>query len=312
MDVTTIKLSFHISCGYYIILILTLSFLSSVCGQAPLNNKIVGGEAATAGAWPWQVSLHITCDGGLCYCGGSLINKDWVLSAAHSSSRTIQIYLGRQSQSESNPNEVLRTASATIHPNYNSLTHDNDIALLHLSSSVTFTDYIKPVCLAAAGSKFAAGTDSWVTGWGALQSGGPFPDILQEVMIPVVSSRDCYNAYGGGITSNMICAGFCSLVLVVVGQRGDSGGPLVTRNGSLWIQSGVVSFGDGCADRRYPGVYTRVSQYQGWITYTIGSNPPGFVKFNNSGSRSSSNLLLILISLTFSIIPFICSLYLSS
>uniref|UniRef100_A0A8C2AVJ3 Zgc:123295 n=1 Tax=Cyprinus carpio TaxID=7962 RepID=A0A8C2AVJ3_CYPCA len=303
MDVTTIKLSFHISCGYYIILILTLSFLSSVCGQAPLNNKIVGGEAATAGAWPWQVSLHITCDGGLCYCGGSLINKDWVLSAAHcfqghSSSRTIQIYLGRQSQSESNPNEVLRTASATIHPNYNSLTHDNDIALLHLSSSVTFTDYIKPVY-------------SWVTGWGALQSGGPFPDILQEVMIPVVSSRDCYNAYGGGITSNMICAG----LLNEGGKdscQGDSGGPLVTRNGSLWIQSGVVSFGDGCADRRYPGVYTRVSQYQGWITYTIGSNPPGFVKFNNSGSRSSSNLLLILISLTFSIIPFICSLYLSS
>uniref|UniRef100_A0A8C2CMB0 Zgc:123295 n=1 Tax=Cyprinus carpio TaxID=7962 RepID=A0A8C2CMB0_CYPCA len=229
----------------------------------------------------------------------------------HSSSRTIQIYLGRQSQSESNPNEVLRTASATIHPNYNSLTHDNDIALLHLSSSVTFTDYIKPVCLAAAGSKFAAGTDSWVTGWGALQSGGPFPDILQEVMIPVVSSRDCYNAYGGGITSNMICAG----LLNEGGKdscQGDSGGPLVTRNGSLWIQSGVVSFGVGCADRRYPGVYTRVSQYQGWITYTIGSNPPGFVKFNNSGSRSSSNLLLILISLTFSIIPFICSLYLSS
>uniref|UniRef100_A0A8C2AX63 Zgc:123295 n=1 Tax=Cyprinus carpio TaxID=7962 RepID=A0A8C2AX63_CYPCA len=293
MDVTTIKLSFHISCGYYIILILTLSFLSSVCGQAPLNNKIVGGEAATAGAWPWQVSLHITCDGGLCYCGGSLINKDWVLSAAH-------CFQGYESQSESNPNEVLRTASATIHPNYNSLTHDNDIALLHLSSSVTFTDYIKPVCLAAAGSKFAAGTDSWVTGWGHPKSSS---DLCH--------SRDCYNAYGGGITSNMICAG----LLNEGGKdscQGDSGGPLVTRNGSLWIQSGVVSFGDGCADRRYPGVYTRVSQYQGWITYTIGSNPPGFVKFNNSGSRSSSNLLLILISLTFSIIPFICSLYLSS
>uniref|UniRef100_A0A8C1LUF8 Zgc:123295 n=1 Tax=Cyprinus carpio TaxID=7962 RepID=A0A8C1LUF8_CYPCA len=308
MDVTTIKLSFHISCVYYIILIVTLSFLSSVCGQAPLNNKIVGGEAATAGAWPWQVSLHITCDGGLCYCGGSLINKDWVLSAAHcfqGSSRTIQIYLGRQSQSESNPNEVLRTASATIHPNYNSLTHDNDIALLHLSSSVTFTDYIKQSVwrLLVVNSLIQNHPLICVT--------GPFPDILQEVMIPVVSSRDCYNAYGGGITSNMICAG----LLNEGGKdscQGDSGGPLVTRNGSLWIQSGVVSFGVGCADRRYPGVYTRVSQYQGWITYTIGSNPPGFVKFNNSGSRSSSNLLLILISLTFSIIPFICSLYLSS
>ncbi len=55
-----------------------------MCGQAPLNNKIVGGEAAKAGAWPWQVSIRITAvDGGEGLCGGSLINKDWVLSAAH-------------------------------------------------------------------------------------------------------------------------------------------------------------------------------------------------------------------------------------
>uniref|UniRef100_A0A671LV79 Trypsin-2-like n=1 Tax=Sinocyclocheilus anshuiensis TaxID=1608454 RepID=A0A671LV79_9TELE len=284
-----------------------------VCGQAPLNTKIVGGEDATAGSWPWQVSIQSTAFGGH-FCGGSLINKDWVLSAAHcfqSSLGTIRIYLGRQSQSGSNPNEVLRTASVINHPDYYDLTHDNDIALLKLSSSVTFTNYIKPVCLAAAGSKFAAGTETWVTGWGALQSEGLSPDKLQEVMIPVVSSSDCDDAYGGGITSNMICAG----LLNEGGKdscQGDSGGPLVTRNGSLWIQSGVVSFGIGCADPRYPGVYARISQYQDWITSTIGSNPPGFVEFNNNGFRSSPNLLLIPISLTFSIIPFICSLYLSS
>uniref|UniRef100_A0A672MVP3 Trypsin-2-like n=1 Tax=Sinocyclocheilus grahami TaxID=75366 RepID=A0A672MVP3_SINGR len=298
MDLTTIKLSFHISCVYYIILIVTLSFLSSVCGQAPLNTKIVGGEDATAGSWPWQVSIQSTAFGGH-FCGGSLINKDWVLSAAHcfqSSLGTIRIYLGRQSQSGSNPNEVFRTASVINHPDYYDLTHDNDIALLKLSSSVTFTNYIRPVCLAAAGT---------------LQSEGSSPDKLQEVMIPVVSSSDCDDAYGGSITSNMICAG----LLNEGGKdscQGDSGGPLVTRNGSLWIQSGVVSFGIGCADPRYPGVYARISQYQDWITSTIGSNPPGFVEFNNNGFRSSPNLLLIPISLTFSIIPFTCSLYLSS
>ncbi len=91
----------------------------------------------------------------------------------HSSLGTIRIYLGRQSQSGSNPNEVLRTARSVInHPTYNNPKHDNDIALLQLSPSVKFTDYIRPVCLAAAGSKFAAGTDSWVTGWGKLQSEG--------------------------------------------------------------------------------------------------------------------------------------------
>uniref|UniRef100_A0A671LWR4 Trypsin-like n=1 Tax=Sinocyclocheilus anshuiensis TaxID=1608454 RepID=A0A671LWR4_9TELE len=293
--------------------IVTLSFLSSECGQAPLNTKIVGGEAATAGAWPWQVSLHITCNGNLCYCGGSLINKDWVLSAAHClqgfGTSDIMMYFGHLRRSGLNPHETNRTASRIIiHPTYNNPKHDNDIALLQLSSSVTFTDYIRPVCLAAAGSKFAAGTETWVTGWGKLQSGGSFPDILQEVQVPVVSNSDCYNAYGG-----------CLLCIVrdinakCLSIQGDSGGPMVSRNGSLWIQSGIVSFAWAkCDDPRYPGVYARVSQYQDWIITNIASNPPRFVEFNNYGFRSSFNLFLFSISLTFSVIPFTFSLYRST
>ncbi|KTG05772.1 hypothetical protein cypCar_00015994, partial [Cyprinus carpio] len=202
---------------------LTLSLSSSfhtgslcqldVCGRAPLNNKIVGGEDATAGAWPWQVSIHLS--GSSHNCGGTLITKDWVLSAAHCFqdfvlSRVV-MYFGRLSQSGSNPNEMSRRASQVInHPNYDSRSNDNDIALIQLSSSVTFSDYIKPVCLAAAASVFGGGTESWVTGWGKLQSGGTqLPDTLQEVMIPVVSNSACANAYKGmyTITSNMVCAG---------------------------------------------------------------------------------------------------------
>ncbi|XP_073698306.1 trypsin-2 [Garra rufa] len=283
------------------------------CGQAPLNNKIVGGQDATAGSWPWQVSIQSTRTGGH-FCGGSLINKDWVLSAAHcfqSSLGTIEIYLGRRSQSGTNPNQVYRTASRVInHPNYDNPNNDNDLALLQLSSSVTFSNYIRPVCLAATGSRFAAGTYSWVTGWGTLQSGGQAANILQEVTIPIVSNSDCDDAYSGGITDNMICAG----LLNEGGKdscQGDSGGPMVIRNNSLWIQFGIVSFGIGCADPRYPGVYARISEYQDWISSYTGSNPPGFIEFNNGAFRSSPNLLLFAISLTFSIIPFICSLYLS-
>ncbi|KAG1967444.1 transmembrane protease serine [Pimephales promelas] len=263
-----------------------------VCGQAPLNNKIVGGQDATAGSWPWQVSIQSDYFGGH-FCGGSLINKDWVLSAAHcfqsSSMGTIMIYLGRRSQSGLNPYEENRTAIQFInHPNYDNPSDDNDIALLQLSSSVTFSDYIRPVCLAAAGSVFVADTESWVTGWGLLQAGGEFtctqiPDILQEVMIPIVSNSDCDNAYGGGITSNMICAG----LLNQGGKdscQGDSGGPLVSRNGSQWIQSGIVSFGKGCANPKYPGVYGRVSRYQDWINSYMGSNQPGFWPYFSAGS----------------------------
>lgn len=84
-----------------------------------------------------------------------------------------QIALGAQSLQGNNPNEVSRRVSSIIlHPNYDSDSSNNDIALLRLSSAVTFTDYIRPVCLAASDSVFNNGTDSWVTGFGAVNEGG--------------------------------------------------------------------------------------------------------------------------------------------
>ncbi|KAK9978851.1 hypothetical protein ABG768_020589 [Culter alburnus] len=290
-----------------------------VCGRAPLNVRIVGGNNATAGAWPWQVRIHVH----KYLCGGTLINKDWVLSAAHCFNNVSDPYtvmfFGRLNQSGSNPHEIIRTASRIIrHPNYNDQPHNNDIALVQLNSSVTFSDYIKPVCLAAAGSVFSADTESWVTGWGRLQFGGTLPDTLQEVMIPIVNNSDCdkaYRVFNISITSNMICAGL--LNQGGKGQcQGDSGGPMVSKKDSLWIQSGIVSFGKGCAEPKYPGVLARVSQYQNWIKSYMSSNPPGFVEFNptsNSNLGCMPNLLLFSLSLTFSIIPFtFYSLYLSS
>ncbi|XP_071321463.1 trypsin-like [Trachinotus anak] len=274
---------------------------ADVCGIAPLNTKIVGGEDAPAGAWPWQVSLHRF---GSHFCGGSLINNQWILTAAHCFSSTstfrLVVYLGRDTQQSLNPNEQSQTVSRIIrHPDYNSDTSDNDVALLQLSSTVEFTNYIRPVCLAADGSNFAAGTTSWVTGWGTINTDGtslPFPQRLQEVSVPVVSNSQCSESYGG-ITSNMICAG-----LAEGGKdscQGDSGGPMVVQDGSRWVQAGVVSFGRGCAEPGFPGVYARVSQYQSWINSQISSNRPGFIVFSVSSSvgQATAVVLPVLLSL---------------
>lgn len=100
-------------------------------------------------------------------------------SSCSSSTSGWQISLGRQTLEGKNPNEVSRTvAEIIVNPNYESSTNNNDIALLRLSSPVKFTDYIRPVCLAASGSVFNNGTDSWVTGWGSIEEGGKHLDLL--------------------------------------------------------------------------------------------------------------------------------------
>ncbi|XP_057717308.1 tryptase-like isoform X5 [Corythoichthys intestinalis] len=199
------------------------------------------------------------------------------------------VHLGRQRQSGPNPNELnFNVSMAIVHPEYDVDTVDNDMTLLLLSAPVNFNEFIKPVCLAAATSTFFAGTNSWVTGWGFIGEGIPLPPPgdLMEVKMPVVGNRKCFCQYCFiNITENMICAGLTQ------GGRGgcpgDSGGPLMSKNGSVWVQSGVASFAFGCGQPRFPTVFARVSQYQDWIINHTGvENMPGFVTFTSPGTDS--------------------------
>jgi trypsin len=129
-----------------------------------------------------------------------------------------------------------------------------------VSIAFTFGTGIQPIVLAREAP--AAGSSSEVSGWGTLSSGSSsLPTQLQAVTVNIVSTADCNSAYAsyGGITENMICA-------AVTGGgkdacQGDSGGPLVA-GGTL---VGIVSWGVGCAEARYPGVYSNVAALRKFI-----------------------------------------------
>ncbi len=231
-------------------------------GVDPL--AIVGGTNAPAGLYPYQVSIQDTRGGH--FCGGSIIGDRWVLTAAHCvvGSRTSQLLVEGGITSLSSRGAMFGVRQIVVHPSYNSRTSDNDIALLELTSSAGSLGPVDLMDAPAEGTYARSGTAAVVTGWGTLSSGGRSPDSLQHVTVPIVSDATCdasYRPYGQSITSRMICAGQAGRDSC----QGDSGGPLVVSGPSGWAQVGVVSFGFGCGDARFPGVYSRVSAFESWI-----------------------------------------------
>jgi len=155
-------------------------------------------------------------------------------------------------------------ASAIKHPNYNSGTEDNDFALLKLASPVPVSTKANFACLPSDTTQTFVGTSFVISGWGTTSSGGSQSGPLKAAFISGISNNVCSNAgYGSSITSNMICA--TTNPINTDTCQGDSGGPLVGLiNGKVTI-AGVTSFGIGCAQDPYPGVYSRVTAQKAWI-----------------------------------------------
>ncbi|XP_045114840.1 transmembrane protease serine 9-like [Portunus trituberculatus] len=242
---------------------------SCPCGLANLARVVGGEDVDPAYKYPWHVGIKYVWNRKY-WCGGSIINDRYILTAAHCVKNRFRRWLvvgvaDHDMTSTDGVTQLVRVQEIIVHPDYNINTLDSDIALLKLSQPLDLTqvEHIRPVCLPADDSNTYAGEDATATGWGILQSWGSQPAILQEVTVPILDPS-CPGQISNYITENMLCAG-----LEEGGKdtcQGDAGGPLTVQNDcSKYEQVGITSWGFGCADPGRPGVYTRVSRFLNWI-----------------------------------------------
>ncbi|XP_017351041.1 vitamin K-dependent protein C isoform X1 [Ictalurus punctatus] len=253
------------SCGQILI---SRSFYSTKSFKG-LQPWLYGGEVGKKGESPWQ-ALILNSQGKF-HCSGVLIDENWVLTAAHCLEKfsRFTVRLGDYKRLKFEESEVtLPVVKIVPHPKYNSLTVDNDIALLRLESPVTFSTYIVPACLPsrdlAERVLHLNGTMTVVTGWGKYKEGTmSYSSDLKHISLPLVEQSECAHHMVNNLTENMLCAG--SIGSTKDACKGDSGGPMMTLYRNTWFLIGLVSWGEGCGNTDKLGVYTKVSNYMEWI-----------------------------------------------
>jgi len=245
------------------------------CGKPNKMEKIIGGwDVDFPVKYPWHVGLYSRKEFGLSYfCGATIINNLFILSAAHCSRgwsspdgpSDLLIGIGDHDQNSTLDDFDGITIKASVkqvhvHPGYDDDTEDLDFSLIELSTPLEFGDILRPICLPEDDLNTYEGDTGTIVGWGLTDYYDyDFPDILQETHVTIMDPT-C-DDYHLNITDNMLCASYPERDACY----GDSGGSISVVENGVFVQVGVTSWGIGCASEDHPGIYSRVTSVLKWI-----------------------------------------------
>lgn len=253
------------------------------CGERSERrmHKIVGGSFTPIESHPWIAAIFYKSN--LFLCGGSLISPCWVLTAAHclpdgehTSLRRLSVYLGKSAINDTDDKEQSFTVEKIVmHQKYNDSNYNSDIALLKIKSKngrcAVKSASVRTVCLPPPHTQLPTGYPCSIAGFGKERyTSWQFSQYLKQAEVNLLSQTECNSdlQYGNRVTENMFCA--ASPDWSSDACKGDSGGPLVCEVSGRMFLFGVVSWGEDCASKNKPGVYTRVTNFNQWIAAKIG------------------------------------------
>ncbi|CAF0945907.1 unnamed protein product [Brachionus calyciflorus] len=241
--------------------------LTSLCGYR-FNNRIVGGSDSVVNTWPWTVSLNYNFNH---ICGGTLINQQWVLTAAHCFPNLVasayKIVSGTNDISQNGLNGTRSAVSKIIIHELFKNTKSYDVALVKLKEPIVYSTKIFPACLPDSNDNFE-GQRCYFASWGRTYSGGPVQETLRELSQTVLPEAEC-QIYAPKDLDQKYCTGAPNSPVDTC--QGDSGaGMLCQKTDSKWYVAGLVSYGLGTCN--HVGVNMKISYFTEWIHQTINKN----------------------------------------
>ncbi|CAI9554819.1 unnamed protein product [Staurois parvus] len=231
------------------------------------SGRIVGGRDCKLGECPWQALL--ISDENEPFCGGTILSNQFILTAAHCMNQTkfFKVVVGEVNTVKNDGTESThKVEKIIVHPKFVRATYDFDIAVVKLKEAINYTDNVIPACLPDpdfADEVLMNERQAMVSGFGRLFERGVQATKLQMLNVPYVDRQTCKESSKFKITENMFCAGYDKEVKDAC--QGDSGGPHVTPYKDTYFVTGIVSWGEGCAQQGKYGVYTKVSRLHKWL-----------------------------------------------